>query len=1060
MKRKNLIIFALMGLVTASCNSGPIHSSDSSSAESSSSQTEAISEISSSSESVSSSESITSSESASSSEGISSSASVSSSSEEVTEEPHMIGLTLKTSGPTTFFLGESFSAQGLEVVAEYDDGIEKSVPIGDLVFSGISMDKTGKQTLKIAYQGFEVSYQITVIEATGISLRFGGFDKKLTQRGEASSRALSTFGLYYVNQPIDLSVLQVSLSYIDLETGKAATTALSLDDGRVLIEGFSTKQVGSHVGKITVTAGTQTASETFPYEVTNALPFINRSAQGRFIECRVDSSYQGMAGAIGNGTHESENKGHYHAFKSIGDALSFLSSASLEESVMKRIYVAKGDYAEKLDIDLPFVSLMAEGGEVKIHSSDLIGSRLQLDSSEETYVLAIRETATNFSMSGISIIHDASALTASEDPTPAVSMICQADKSRFENCYFAGVDEALTLHFGRKLFLNCSFLGRDKMIKGTCGANFFQDCTFNAMPNVSSSRYSVLSIAGASSKGQQESLELAARFTGCNFTSGDAPGSYCLSQIDSAYTSMDFLDCSVASFFGGSREELFPDGKFSSLTRSVHLGSNNALNGVTLDAPKEMDIHAYRNGYVYFAEDWDGQIHPYFSGNKNTYLNFDAFSRSDEGLQTVMSPSLSMEAGSEAKEINSVLSLNPVGGIHYDAEQALTAFEKGSTVTIQVPNGARVDFYSKMPANARYTTQGFARILGNIKEDIKYIYKDVAHFYATGKEGEMTSMTFRAEGLSYLRFIVIVPDVLTCDKIEDRDYEYQPKMTGMYVRNYKNDFRNKGTVTLEDIYKQFSYSIGYEYEEDGFHHVTDARGSYGNHYLHTSLAEISQYVQDWYGEGEWYALSAVDGSIFYDVMEQFMGKPSKMIWHSGTSNRLEFIYLSESTYDKGYPAWEKRKFWWCAPIWFQGSFDRYYRVKIPGTYGLEACNLYDGDLVNRDFIDESHIEATGDTHSAVMDSRGYLQLSGQCAFGFRTHSDLRGGKAIVKTVKGSSLTATINDQPADLTLSPYSTPDFDYFELTLPEEGDSTVKLAPGEAGASLVSYELRSKQA
>ena len=996
--------------------------------------------------------------SSSQSESASSEQSVPASSEETPEETHVIGLTLKKSGPTTLFLGESFSARGLEVVAEYDDGREKGVSLGDLVFSGIRMDKTGTQTLKIDYEGFTVSYPITVLEATGISLRFGGFDKKLTQRGEPASRALPTFGLYYVNQPIDRSVIQVVLSYIDVETGKEATTALSLDDPHVLLEGFSTTAVGSHVAKITVNAGNQTASESFAYEVTNALPFINRSAQGRFIECRVDSAYQGMEGAVGQGTHENADKGHYHAFKTIGDAVSFLSSANLEESVMKRIYVAAGDYAEKLDIDLPYVSLIAEGGEVKIHSGDLLGSRFQLDRGEETYVLAIRENATNFSMTGVSVVHDASGAAAKEDATPAVSLLCQADKSRFENCRFAGVDEALTLHFGRKLFVNCSFLGRDKMIKGTYGADFFQGCTFNVLPNVSPSRYSVLSLAGASDKGQSESLELSARFTGCNFTGGEDAGLYCLSQIDSAYVSMDFLDSTLAPFFGGSREELFPDGKFPSAIRSAHLGSNNALNGVTLDSPKEMDIHGYHNGHLYFAEDWDGQIHPYFSGNRSTYLNFDAFSRSDEGLQTVMSPSLSMEAGSEQKEINSILSLNPVGGIRYDAEQGLTAFEKGSTLTIQVPNGARVDFYSKIPSNARWTTRGFARIMGNIKEDIKYVYKDVAHFYATGKEGEMTSMTFRAEGLSYLRFIVIVPDVLTCDEIEDREYEYKPKMTGMYVRNYKNDFRNKGTVTLENIYSQFGYSIGYEYEEDGFHHVTDINGSYGNYYVHTTLAENGKYVNDWYGESGWSALSAVDGSIWYDVMEQFDGKPSKMIWHSGTSNRLELIYLSESLYDKGYEAWNKRLFWWAAPIWFQGAYDRYYCAKAPGTYGLEACNLYDGDLVNKDFIDESHVEATGDEHSATMDERGYLQLSGQCAFGFRTNEDLRGGKAIVKTVKGSSLTATVNDQPVDLTPSPYSTPDFDYFELTLPEEEDGTVKLYPGEGGASLVSYELRSK--
>lgn len=969
----------------------------------------------------------------------------------------MVGLKLKTSGPTTFFVGETFSARGLEVVAKYDDGREENVAISKLVFSGINMEKAGKQTLKIAYEGFQVSYQITVIEATDIALSFGGFSKGLTQRGEPSSSALPTFGLYYVDQTIDLSVIQVLLSYIDPETGAAATTPLSLDDEHVRLEDFSTKLVGTHVGKITVTAGKQTVAQTFPYEVTNALPFINRSAQGRFIECRVDPAFGVMAGAVGNGTHENGNKGHFHAFKTIGDALSFLSSASLEESVMKRIYIAAGEYEEKLDIAMPFVSLIAEGGEVKVHSNDLIGSRFQLESSEETYVLAVRETSTNFAMTGISVVHDANAQSPSGDPLPAVSLICQADKARFENCSFAGVDEAVTLHFGRKLFVNCSFLGRDKMIKGTYGADFFQGCTFNVLPNVSSSRYSVLALAGASSKGQQDSLELASRFTGCNFTSGDTPGSYCLSQIDSAYTSMDFLDCSVASFFGGSREELFPDGKFSSLIKSVHLGSNNALNGVTLDATKETDIHAYRNGYVYFAEDWDGQIHPYFSGNKNTYLNFDAFSRSDEGLQTVMSPSLSMEAGSEAKEINSVLSLNPVGGIHYDAEKALTAFEKGSTLTIQVPNGARVDFYSKMPANARYTTQGFARILGNIQEDILYVYKDVAHFYATGNEGETTTMTFRAEGLAYLRYIVIVPNALPCDSIEDRTYEYEPKMTSMFVRNYHNDFRSKSNVTLKDIYSQFAYSIGYEYEEDGFHRVTDARGQYGNNHLHTSLSYVSQYVTAWDGY-DWYVINAVDGDIYWDVMEQFIGKPSEINWYTGTSNRVDFIYLTDPTYDKGETAWKKRTFFWAAPIWLKDALDRYYLAKAPGSYGLEACNLYDGDLVNRDFIDETHVEATGDTHSAVMDSRGYLQLSGQCAFGFRTNKDLRGGKVIVKATKGSALVGTVNDQVVELTPASYGTPDFDYFELALPEGEDGTVKLSPGEGGASLVSYELRSK--
>ena len=1000
------------------------------------------------------------------------SSSESSSSSEESVDPHaLVSISVKSPGPSVFFRGETFSAEGLVVLAHYADGSEKVLDNNRLVFSNINLDKTGVQTLNIEYNGCMASYQITVFEATDLSITVGSFSEAVTQRGESASAFINPFGLTYLGNAIDTSLIKVGISYRD---GDAYVDGvLSLDDPHVHLSNFSSASLGQQLAKITVKAGKDELSQTFPYSVTNAIPYINRGPESRFVELRVDSAYEGMEAAVVVGTHVSATRGYSHLFRSVHSALDFIKLNHFEQDVAKNIYVASGDYNEKLDITEPFVSIIGEGGEVKIHSYETLGSRGGLDTEEETYVLAVREDAYCFKMENISVINDAALAEVQPDPIPASSLLCQSDRAKFTACSFSGVDHSVILHFGRRHFLNCNFFGRDEIIYGRNSADKFVGCHIKPLVNANENPYDLFQFNGAGARGLADWFELNALFEACSFEVPDNVGKYVLSTVDMPYSRVDFTSCQFAGIAGNSRDTLFPSGTYPNTMYGIHFGMDTPLNEAPdLDGLTGQNVFSDRNGRVRFNENWKGEIEPVYDEYNHIFLNFDGYSYRGDAQQTVISHELNLQETPEETRINDALSLYPIKGIHYDKEKNMTFFAKDSYLTIRVPVGARVDFYSEVKEGNRYTVDNFAKIEGTAPQDTLHIYRAPAHFYATGKIGEMEEMTFKAMGDSYLSFITIVPNVLTSKEIEDPSVDYHADPTGFYVREYNDNFMGS-FKSCTRIFGPMENRIGIEFKTEGYHRLVDE--GYNEH-VHASLGytyDRGSYDDiDW--SEQWYTthlLGGKGGDINGDVVQQYYRghDDQDLNWQLGSNSYqgVWLVYLFEPSDEKYAPMdTSDDRIAWRRIFWVSDGAEKAYRTTREGRYDFSPAYLY-GDASNHEMILEDNLTSagytlsTGDTRVCTHDhDRGGLRLEGQIEYHVKLHSDLLGGKFKIRASKGSTLNVRLGENVTALTPSAFSSLDYDIFEFDIPAEQGNDFVFFPGEAGATVFNYELRNAPA
>ena len=125
----------------------------------------------------------------------------------------IIGIEI-TSLPTklSYVIGDELDSTGLVVNANYDEGT--SMIITDYILSGFDSTTAGTKTITVAYQGFTVTFEVTVTEA----------DKHLVG---VSVTAMPTKTQYLIGEEFDSTGLVVSATYSDGTTEVTADYTLS-----------------------------------------------------------------------------------------------------------------------------------------------------------------------------------------------------------------------------------------------------------------------------------------------------------------------------------------------------------------------------------------------------------------------------------------------------------------------------------------------------------------------------------------------------------------------------------------------------------------------------------------------------------------------------------------------------------------------------------------------------------------------------------------------------------------------------------------------------------------
>jgi len=116
-------------------------------------------------------------------------------------EAKVIGITLDTSEvKTTFAFGETFTYEGLKVIAQMSDETTKAVDLNDCKINVPNMENAGKRNVAVAYEGQTARYQITIekkkipeISATSL-LNIEGENDSVAYRVEAENIDMAKSG--------------------------------------------------------------------------------------------------------------------------------------------------------------------------------------------------------------------------------------------------------------------------------------------------------------------------------------------------------------------------------------------------------------------------------------------------------------------------------------------------------------------------------------------------------------------------------------------------------------------------------------------------------------------------------------------------------------------------------------------------------------------------------------------------------------------------------------------------------------------------------------------------
>ncbi len=352
-----------------------------------------------------------------------------------------------------YFVGEAFSSNGLIVTAIYSDGCvialtEYDLAIkdqeGNVVADFLTAD-FGTYSVVVSSGSVEASFEINLVKETGITINHEWVKK-----------------VYTVGQELDLTDLVV---FAEISDG--THTLLDASGYKVTVDALTA--VGTYVVNVSRGDFEQTFEIEVVAAVTELTPIVN---------VHVDAGLE-------NGTLNAEGE---LQFSTLAAALDYLESANLPAEAVKNVYLAAGNYREKVTVSIPNVTLI---GGTDLYEDTVIvydtASGTSTPDEKSTYgtdnsaVVIIKSTAHNFTARNIYFVNSFDYNGSTLANKQALAVRCDADQSLFVNCGFSGNQDTLEAKMGRQYYYNCFIEGNVDFIFGNNAAAVFESCTINAV---------------------------------------------------------------------------------------------------------------------------------------------------------------------------------------------------------------------------------------------------------------------------------------------------------------------------------------------------------------------------------------------------------------------------------------------------------------------------------------------------------------------------------------------------------------------------------------------------
>ncbi len=690
-------------------------------------------------------------------------------------------IVVTTAGKSKFIAGMGFTSAGLSVSAVKENGTQQALDNADLTIDSSAVDFTtaGTYTVKVKYQNFETSYQVEVFDLTDIELGFNKISKiSNTAAGNGQYYNLTPQSVYSIGDEIDGDGLTITAYTSD----DSYFERFDVTSSFVSVSGFDSSTAGVKNVAITLTMNGVSKTENVEvYVVDTEIAKVTEASVVTEANVYVDASYTGTVGAqVTYGTISKT----CNTFTTIQQALDFLQLQDGLDAVRKNIYLAEGTYEEKIEITLPYVSLIGIGGaeNTTIIWDSLYGLEDESGFShttDSTQTVAVRETAVNCIIDGISIknyydhISKYDTTSYKDNGERGLALLVQADKFIMQNGALYGWQDTLETFTGRQYFKNTYICGCVDFIFGTNSTTYFDGCEIEVLKSKASNSVEGKVAAYITAyKGQNKSSSdkptYGAVFNNCNIhAADDFVGLYAIARPWTATSTVAYLNCTFDSKLATKESTTIATGlikdcnvntldikfynnKFDDNT-AISLTDDLTNVDTTMTAAQVEIYNDYTKVFgvttsgVVYTSAWDPQVTT-VEIDYNTYYNFD-------GKSSVTGTNYAYTYDTSASGNEKVTTL---GGLTIDgtAGKVTARISNGDT---QINAGGKISL--AVEANTKIVISNYSgfhnyKVYGSVDTTERYANADTVSYFFE----EAQTVTFEATSTVYLYQIMVMPN--------------------------------------------------------------------------------------------------------------------------------------------------------------------------------------------------------------------------------------------------------------------------------------------------------------
>ncbi len=696
---------------------------------------------------------------------------------EIAEES---GFEISNKGNVDFIEGEEFDPSTLLLNKVYGNGRTESLDLNDenltIDSSNYNPSVPGEYTIVISYKDYEkIEYKVNVYGLDSLYLGKDAIEKVAnSSAGNGVYYNHSLKEVYALNEEMDLDGLSVIVNAKSNDLTKEFLVTESLS-----FEGFDSSTVGEKTVVVTYSYGDgKSLTSSFTVNVVDVEP----SLLNGVVQVKVDQDYIGEIGAVVD---------NYNMFTSIQQALDYLSTcSSIAPSDQKLILLEEGYYNEKLEIEIPYLTIMGNNAENTVIEWDSLYGIADdggfVHTTDSTQTVAVRESAINCTISGITISNFWNSQARFDEHLGegyaehrALALLVQSDQFKMLDSRLLGYQDTVELFTGRQYFENTYIQGVTDFIFGTNNTTYFKDCQIHTITRGKKDGGYITAFKGCN-KGSGDYVEYGAIFDGCNFTADESEYEYSNTAIGRCwgeYAAVMVMNSnlgahiSTSPFSGSTKNERYvsmnakptdDNVKFTEYNNTGEGAVNEQVNGMVLISDPEIAakyadfaiIFGTNNGAVSYTNAWDPtsseivvdqNIYYYFNGQSSpTGVSYTFDQKIEKGTGTFAD--ITIDA------TNSKVS----------ARESDTQINAGSKLTFTVENDSRV-IVSTYPGYHGYTLNGVATSSDSFTQ-----------YYEAG-----TEVTLEAVSQMYLFSIVVVPYAEALP---------EATLTSLDLSGYKNSF--------------------------------------------------------------------------------------------------------------------------------------------------------------------------------------------------------------------------------------------------------------------------------